>query len=80
MEGFVHCVGNPERGWVAEEVGLEHGRWKDNSQNPEVGKLSAWEECSGVRDAIGLSQWEVGVSQWNIGVSQWKIEVSQWEW
>jgi len=32
---------SPERGWVAEEVGLEHERWEDNSRNPEMGELSA---------------------------------------
>jgi len=47
-KGLCTEVDNPERGWVAEEVGLEHGRWGDNSRNPEVGELSAWGECSGV--------------------------------
>jgi len=54
-------VGNPERGWVAEEVG----------------ELSAWEECSGGRDVIGVSQWEVEVSQWDVEVSQREVGVSQ---
>jgi len=73
-------VGNSERRWVAEEVDLEHGRWADNFRNPEVGELSAWEECSGERDAIGVSQWEVGVSQWEVEESQWEVGVSQWKW
>jgi len=41
---------------VTEEVGPEHGRWGDNSRNLEMGELSAWEECSGGKDAIGVSQ------------------------
>jgi len=60
---------------------------RDNSRNPEVEGLFAWEECSGGRYAIGVSQWEVGESQWEIrvsqrevGVSQREIRVSQWEW
>jgi len=48
-------VGNPELGWVAEEV---DERWGDNYRNSEMGKLSAWEQWSGKRDAIGVSQWE----------------------
>jgi len=39
VEGFVHCVGNPEQGWVAEEVDLEHGLWGDNSQSTEGGTV-----------------------------------------
>jgi len=61
-------VGNLERGWVAVEVGLEHGRWGDNSRNPKVGKLSAWEQCSGGRDAIGVLGWGVTVGGWGVAV------------
>jgi len=48
-------MGNPERGWVAKEVDLEHGRWEDNSRSPEEWNCSHGNHILGVGTHRGVT-------------------------